>query len=172
MLTIVQYSSLQKNCSERIWVCQREKGRTVWFLNITSARILNSRKSFCSGPTENVIKLWWGAAQMAALGRRQYFTYVAIPWRADLTECLQILSAYICHCLGLLLVRDVFWLLFKLCLSSISISLLLKTFGLNALQIVLSDFLTFSWSGRCVLRMLTKEFFSKQHFHRDWRMSF
>lgn len=151
-----------------------EKGRTVWFLNITYACILNSRRSCCSGPTENVIKLWWGAAQMAALGRRQSFTYVAIPWRADLTECLQILSAYTCHCLGLLLVGDVFWLLFKACLSSISISLLQKTFGWSASQISCSPTFWHSHDQEDVFPICpTKgKFFSKQHFHSGWRMSF
>lgn len=151
-----------------------EKGRNAWFLNVTYACILNSRKSCCSGLTENVIKLWWGAAQMAALGRRQYFTCVAIPWRADLTECLQILSAYIYHCLGLLLVSDVLWLLFKLCLPSISISLLQKMFGLSVSQISCS--LTFCHSrdqeDMFPIRPTKEKFFSKQHFHGGWKMSF
>lgn len=45
---------------------------------------------------------------MAAHGKRQCFTCVAILWRADLTECLQILSAYTYRCLGLLLVSVMF----------------------------------------------------------------
>lgn len=148
----------------------QEKGWTAWFLNITYACIINPRKSCCSGPTENAIKLWWGAAQMAALGRRQYFTYVAIPWRADLTECLQILSAYICHCLGLLLVSDVFWLLFKPCLSSISISLLQKTFGLSASQISCSLTFWHAHDQEDVLPICSTKgkFFTKQHF--PWRL--
>lgn len=158
---------------ELIWVCHREKGWTAWFLNINYVCILNSRKSCCSGPTESAIKLWWGAAQTAALGRRQYFTYVAIPWRADPTECLQILSASICHCLGLLLVSDVFWLLLKPCLSSISASLLQKTFGLSASQISCS--LTF-WHSHDQEDMFpirpTKGKFFSNHFHGGWRMSF